>query len=207
MIMALSKTDRRKLARQHRQENKTKVAVSFVGGIPNTEGFDVLYQRYSKLYDAAENALRPGEQMYLAKKRKASFKDLWLANYNQAKKDGTLKGKTDAETANWIVNKIVEEQKYFRSKAQAASYQEAFKYFGEDIDIHGLRGGRYEANVEKLEKDLVTINNALKNGDEITLRQYIQNEEDIKKIKARWAELMRSGELRASFIGQVIFGS
>lgn len=189
-----------------------KDKVSFAGDYPTEQGFKVLFDRYSAKYKATQGKLGAGESMYIAKKGFEGFKQLYLAEYNQAVKDNVVKGKTPAETANWIVNKIVEKERFAHSKEQAKAYQKGFEFFNQTIELHAIRAGRHEAEINVLEDDLETINNAIKNKDEKTLLKYFK-EEEIADIKRRWDDYAskdkekKSGVLRANFIGQTIFGS
>ena len=202
---------------KHRQTvpnpNK-KPKVEYVGGIPNAEGFDILYDRYVAKYNAAKGKLGKGEQMYSPLKRKAEFKDLWLAIYNQGKKDGTLKGNTPAETANWITNQTVEEQRFFRSREQALGFKQGLEFFGVSASVHNIRGGGVEDELNKYligEGSILSqLNKALKRGDLDFMRQYL-DEEAIAKAQSNLSFLVgdtkNSGYARENYFGQVIFGS
>lgn len=188
-------------------KEKQKNVLVFADGYPTPDTFDVLYRRYKTKYSNAEKKLRDGEEMYLKSSKKEEFKQLYLAEYNTAKFNKTLKGKTDTQIANWLVEKIVEDQRYHRSYKQAKSYQKAFRMMGNEFDLHNIRGGRHEAEIAKLEDNLETINEAIKNGDEITLRQYISDPKALAQIKENWESLQKSGYTRKNFFGQYIFGS
>lgn len=191
-----------------------KPKVEYMGGIPNKEGFDILYDRYVAKYNAAIGKLGRGERMYSPLKRRAEFKDLWLAIYNQNSKDGTLKGNSPADTANWIVNQVVEEQRFFRSREQAEGFKHGLEFFGVASTIHGIRGGGFEAELNKYligDKSLLSeLNRALKRGDLEFMRQYL-DEEAIEKAKENLSFLTgdakNSGYARENYFGQVIFGS
>jgi hypothetical protein len=185
-----------------------KPKVEYTNGIPNKEGFDILYDRYVARYNAAKGKLGRGEQMYSPLKRKAEFKDLWLAIYNQNKKDGTLKGNSSAETANWLVNQVVEEQRFFRSREQAAGFKQGLEFFGVASTIHGIRGGSFEAELNQYligDKSILSeLNRALKRGDLEFMKQYL-DEEAIEQAKANLSFLLgdtkNSGYARENYFG------
>lgn len=135
----------------------TAQKLQFVGNTPNDATFDILYQRYSKAYDAVKGKLRAGQQMYLTKRNKTEFREFYMAVANE-----TPVSDTPAATANQIINRMVEESRYEFSNTQARNYKRGLGSIGIDATIIDIREGREDHNIRQLNEELQQRNNELK---------------------------------------------
>lgn len=186
-----------------------KPELSFVDGLPNEDTFDVLYERYTRGYKSAKGKLRAGETMYLQMRNREQFKQLYIANLNEEKAKGIGEGTSEMERANRLVQKMVEDDRYWHSNAQARNYRKGMMLlYGETPELVDVRSGKMEEKIEQLETDLATLNRKMKAGGLEAIKNDISPEayDRLRKIYND-SEVMKSGYDRRNILAQAVFGS
>ena len=117
--------------------------LEFVGNTPTEETFDILFERYTRAYDAAKGKLRAGERMYLLRRNKEEFKAFYMSVANE-----TPVSDTPAATANQIITNMVEESRYLYSNSQARAYKRGLASIGVIAPLIDVREGKYEHHIE-----------------------------------------------------------
>lgn len=156
----------------------TPRTLTFEGYMPTDETFDILYQRYSKQYDAVKGKLKRGESMYITKYSKVEFKEYYTSKLNEAEKDGTIpENQSKADVANGLIQDIVEDSRYEYTNKQARWYRKGLKSLNKDynFDIDEIRSGYASREIDELKAELERLNEQYKSEgkDSFAIRRII----------------------------------
>lgn len=138
-------------------------SLRFDGYMPaDTQTFDRLYDSYKSKYNSAKGKLRAGQKMYLGMRTRGEFDEYFQSVVNQMKKDGDLPANVpEADLANRIITRMVNEDQYEYNKKQASALKKGLAKIDVEADELSIREGKFRNDIDRLEDYLSDYNKQL----------------------------------------------